>query len=514
MNVLSLFDGMSCGQIALQQLGIKADNYYASEIDKYCIQITQKNFPNTIQIGDVCDVKGADLPKIDLIMGGSPCQGFSFAGKQLAFDDPRSKLFFEFVRLVKECQPKYFLLENVRMKKEFLAIISEHLGVEPVCINSALVSAQNRVRYYWTNIPGIEQPEDRNMVLKDILDNKDIDLGQFNTFDPTLKTTVISLMRSAAPQGYIDQMDKLASGLPIENADSYLDLFAILSNDPTKTGLFINRFGDALDQKTIELLNDANSIRTTIGGNANEIITTLVERQNDPKSSVQMDLVLGDKTPTEYATDYFGGDQIIGTELSASVEYLARSGKSKKQINARLETLKDQHYPKSTYIVDPRFPVGSIKRSRYALEKQFPDEEERKAFIAAVESNLPSDYSLDPNLSQLPEQFVSPEERRAEQKKVYLAPDESTAGVLYFSYFVDENEELRPLIFEKDGISMWPTFSKKDISDYYKKKEAENKAELDALEQKQSKGFALQKKIRDMDPSISAFTRGLGAGGL
>ena len=171
MNVLSLFDGMSCGQIALQQLGIKADNYYASEIDKYCIQITQKNFPNTIQIGDVCDVKGADLPKIDLIMGGSPCQGFSFAGKQLAFDDPRSKLFFEFVRLVKECQPKYFLLENVRMKKEFLAIISEHLGVEPVCINSALVSAQNRVRYYWTNIPGIEQPEDRNMVLKDILDN-------------------------------------------------------------------------------------------------------------------------------------------------------------------------------------------------------------------------------------------------------------------------------------------------------------------------------------------------------
>tara|TARA_R100000329_G_scaffold150291_2_gene142813 strand:- start:6650 stop:9658 length:3009 start_codon:yes stop_codon:yes gene_type:complete len=356
--------------------------------------------------------------------------------------------------------------------------------------------------------------KDDRQYSQDILDNKDIDLGQFNTFDPTLKTTVISLMRSAAPQGYIDQMDKLASGLPIENADSYLDLFAILSNDPTKTGLFINRFGDALDQKTIELLNDANSIRTTIGGNANEIITTLVERQNDPKSSVQMDLVLGDKTPTEYATDYFGGDQIIGTELSASVEYLARSGKSKKQINARLETLKDQHYPKSTYIVDPRFPVGSIKRSRYALEKQFPDEEERKAFIAAVESNLPSDYSLDPNLSQLPEQFVSPEERRAEQKKVYLAPDESTAGVLYFSYFVDENEELRPLIFEKDGISMWPTFSKKDISDYYKKKEAENKAELDALEQKQSKGFALQKKIRDMDPSISAFTRGLGAGGL
>ncbi len=336
---------------------------------------------------------------------------------------------------------------------------------------------------------------------QDILDNKSIDIGQFNTFDPTLKTTVISLMRTAAPQGYIDEMDKLASGLDIKNADTYLDLFAILSNDPTKTGLFINRFGDALDQKTVELLNDANSIRTVIGGNANEIITTLVERQNDPKSSIQMDLVLGDKTPTEYATAYFGGDQIIGTELSSSVEYLARSGKSAKQINARLKTLKDQHYPESTHIVDPRFPAGSIKRSRYALEKQFPEEDERKAFVASVESQLPSGYALIPNLD-------------AEDKKVFLAPDESTAGVLYFSYFVDENEELRPLIFEKNGVSTWPTFSKKDIKDYYKKKEAENKAELDTLEQKQSKGFALQQKIRDMDPSISAFTRGLGAGGL
>lgn len=350
----------------------------------------------------------------------------------------------------------------------------------------------------------VNQKDDRKYS-QDILDSTGIDLGQFNTFSSGLKRTVISLMRSSAPQGYIDEINKLASGLEIKNADTYLDLFAILSNDPTKTGLFINRFGDALDQKTIELLNDANSIRTTIGGNANEIITTLVERQNDPKSSVQMDLVLGDQTPTEYATDYFGGDQIVGTELSASVEYLARSGKSKKQIDARLETLKDQHYPESTHIVDPRFPVGSIKRSRYALEKQFPDEEERKAFVASVESQLPSGYALIPNID-------------ADEKKVYLAPDESTAGVLYFSYFVDENEELRPLIFEtsrkgeKDQI--WPTFSKKDISDYYKKKEAENKAELDALEQKQSKGFALQQKIRDMDPSISAFTRGLGAGGL
>lgn len=171
MNVLSLFDGMSCGRIALERLGIPVDNYYASEIDKYAIQVSQANYPDIIQVGDVTKLDTSTLPKIDLIMGGSPCQGFSFAGKQLAFDDPRSALFFEFVKCVKELQPKYFLLENVRMKKEYLDVISEYMGVEPIMINSALVSAQNRVRFYWTNIPGIEQPEDRGIVLKDVLEN-------------------------------------------------------------------------------------------------------------------------------------------------------------------------------------------------------------------------------------------------------------------------------------------------------------------------------------------------------
>ena len=173
MNVLSLFDGMSCGQQALNRLGIKYDNYYASELDKYAIQITQKNFPDTIQLGDVCGVVAKDLPKdIDLLLAGSPCQGFSFAGKQLAFDDPRSALFFEFVRLLRELKPKYFLLENVRMKKEYLDVITEQVGgIEPIMINSALVSAQNRVRYYWTNIPIVQQPEDKGIVLHDVLED-------------------------------------------------------------------------------------------------------------------------------------------------------------------------------------------------------------------------------------------------------------------------------------------------------------------------------------------------------
>jgi len=151
ITVLSLFDGISGAQLALQRAGIKVDKYYASEIDKYAIQITQKNFPDTIQIGDVTKLKGSDLPKIDLIIGGSPCQGFSFSGKQLNFEDERSKLFFEFVRLLEECKPKYFLLENVKMKKEFKDVITNYMGVEPALINSALLSSQNRERLYWSN---------------------------------------------------------------------------------------------------------------------------------------------------------------------------------------------------------------------------------------------------------------------------------------------------------------------------------------------------------------------------
>jgi len=170
INVLSLFDGMSCGQIALERAGIKVNNYYAAEIDKHAIAVTMSNYPNTIQLGDVTKVKAADLPKIDLVIGGSPCQGFSFAGKQLNFEDPRSKLFFEFVRLVEECDPEYFMLENVKMKKEYADVITDYLLVNPVEINSALVSAQNRKRIYWSNIPGLEQPEDKGILLKDILE--------------------------------------------------------------------------------------------------------------------------------------------------------------------------------------------------------------------------------------------------------------------------------------------------------------------------------------------------------
>ena len=168
MNVSSLFDGISCGHVALMKGGYSVDSYFASEIDQNAIKVTQNNFPETKQLGDVQQIHATELPNIDLLIGGSPCQGFSNAGKRKNFDDPRSRLFWEYVRILKETQPKYFLLENVVMKQEWQDVISEAVGVQPIMINSALTSAAVRKRLYWTNIPDIEQPEDYGITFGDV----------------------------------------------------------------------------------------------------------------------------------------------------------------------------------------------------------------------------------------------------------------------------------------------------------------------------------------------------------
>ena len=207
MNVLSLFDGMSCGQQALERSGIYIDNYFASEIDKYAIKVTMANYPDTHQLGSVIDVDGYSLPKIDLLLGGSPCQSFSFAGKRKGMStkdeeeiltlehylelksegfefEGQSYLFWEYMRLLNEVKPKYFLLENVMMSEKWEKILSKAIGVNPIEINSALFSAQNRKRLYWTNIgmiPGglfgelesiIQKPKDKGILLKDVIEEE------------------------------------------------------------------------------------------------------------------------------------------------------------------------------------------------------------------------------------------------------------------------------------------------------------------------------------------------------
>ena len=220
MNILSLFDGMSCGQLALQRANINYDNYFASEIDKYAITITQKNFSNTIQLGDITKWKEWNLPKIDLILAGSPCQGFSNAGTGLNFDDPRSKLFFDFIKILQELKPKWFLLENVKMKQEWKDIITSYVGVEPIEINSALVSAQNRKRLYWTNILNILQPEDKGILLKDILlcDAEEPILhnlyGGFKETKPRVFYKKSPTIRTAGGGGHIPSVMKIGNIYP------------------------------------------------------------------------------------------------------------------------------------------------------------------------------------------------------------------------------------------------------------------------------------------------------------
>jgi len=315
-------------------------------------------------------------------------------------------------------------------------------------------------------------------IAQDMLDNAGIDLAQFNQLPDTQRAAALSIMKSVPPQGLIDKLDQIGSGLQVANAEQYLDLFAALSNDPTETGVFISRFGNAISPKDAQLLTDIHQIRLATGGSVNEIATTLVERQSDPKSRVNMDVVLDKMTPTAYALDQVD-DPIIAEELASVVEYMALTGKSASQINSVLSSTVDSKYAKSRFIADPRFPAGSIKRSRYSLEAVFPEKDDRNAFVTRVNEQLPSGYSLIPNLD-------------ADEKRVMLVPDESTAGLNYFAYFVDEGEELRPLIIEQDGQPMWPTFDRSDIADHMANKASQLDAKLKKQEARQQEIFKMQ----------------------
>ena len=227
MNILSLFDGISCGMVALKRAGIEVDNYYSSEIENSAITISNNNYPEIIRLGDVTKINKnvlSTLPKIDLILSGSPCTGFSRNGKMLNFEDPQSKLFFDFIRIltwIKNNNNKdvKFFLENVEMKKDWQDTITEFVGVEPIPINSNLVSAQNRPRIYWSNIDNITKPNDKNILLKNILSEVDISSfinhqglfvdNTFNERELSLINVVNGEVRinQATKQGYIVASD-------------------------------------------------------------------------------------------------------------------------------------------------------------------------------------------------------------------------------------------------------------------------------------------------------------------
>ncbi len=326
MTVLSLFDGMSCGQIALRELGMPIDRYYASEIDKHAIKQTQLNFPDTIQLGNVEKWREWDIKweEIDLLLAGSPCQGFSLAGKMLGHEDPRSRLFWVFVDIlehVKGCNPKViWLLENVRMKAEHEALINDALNLQPVIINSALVSAQNRVRLYWTNIrvrqeglwgdlyTDIPQPTDLGIRIQDILDNevddkyyirsgkfgqdvsgkaRSLKVGGGLSTDAKHSWDVIKLDKQLRPKTQQEKASCLTAGGHSGGNHSDMDILAI-------RGVCAIRGRGENNEPTIELRRDNKTNTLTSVTKAN-LVVVVIQGFTDPPAFRPM---AGDKAPT------------------------------------------------------------------------------------------------------------------------------------------------------------------------------------------------------------------------
>ena len=264
INVLSLFDGISCGKIALDRAGIKVNKYFASEIDEDAIAISMKNHDDIIRLGDVTKWREWDLPKIDLIIGGSPCTGFSRAGKMLNFKDRQSKLFFEYVDILNDIKAKnsnvFFMLENVKMKTEWRNIITNYVGVEPIEINSKLVSAQNRLRTYWTNIPGVRKPKDKGIKLVDVLEEPSgirYVMHQGINFDSSLSSASVNLVNCVDGEVRISQAVKRGY-IVAEDGDGINLSFP---TSKTRRGRVIKQKSSTLDQQCDVCVYHDNKIR-------------------------------------------------------------------------------------------------------------------------------------------------------------------------------------------------------------------------------------------------------------
>lgn len=264
INVLSLCDGISCGKIALDRAGIKVNKYFASEIDKDAIAISKKNHSDVIQLGDIVDWREWELPHIDLVISGTPCTGFSRAGKMLNFKDPQSKLFFEFVDILNNIKAKnpdvLFMLENVKMKTEWRNTITNYVGVEPIEINSKLVSAQNRLRAYWTNIPGVKKPEDKGVKLVDILEEQvDVDYiyHQGVMLDSSLSKASMNLVGNVDGEVRISQATK--QGYIVAEDGDGINLSFPTSK--TRRGRVIKQKSSTLDQQCEVCVYHDNKIR-------------------------------------------------------------------------------------------------------------------------------------------------------------------------------------------------------------------------------------------------------------
>lgn len=304
------------------------------------------------------------------------------------------------------------------------------------------------------------------------------------------RADLFQAMRETPSQELIDGLKNIALGLETPGSDAFLDLFSVLSNDLTSTGLFVNRFGSGegapISAKETAFLQAVIKVKQTEGGSAKEIAMALKDKENDEKSKLNIGLVFGDQTPRQYLASEFKSD-IIAAELGDTAEYLALMGGSEKDVKARLEEIVDTYYHNTRVVVDPRFPVGEISRTMYSLEKMFPNEARRDAFIDIIVSELPDGYRLRNYATRAPSRIQVPAGiamqgnldleigtgvtatavgDQPEQKDVYLVPNEATVGAAYYAYYVDDNNELRPLIMEIDGQPDIPMWDESELADY------------------------------------------------
>tara|TARA_Y100000385_G_scaffold223879_1_gene234048 strand:- start:811 stop:3864 length:3054 start_codon:yes stop_codon:yes gene_type:complete len=385
------------------------------------------------------------------------------------------------------------------------------LGIVPSDQISSVSNHANSVREKVAKKEAIIEQQRKEQKLQDTLDvnggsvtNKNHRVAQskrlsnagFVLTDPSTyasedrRAQLLDALRATPSQDLIDGLSNIALGLETPGADALLDLFSVLSNDPTSTGVFVNRFGSGegapISPKKTALLQTIASIRKITGKDAGEIALTLVERENDNKSDLAVKRVFGDQTPREFIANEYESD-IIALDLADAAEYLARIGGSEKDVKTKIEELVDTYYHKTRVVVDPRFPVGELSRTMYSLEKVFPNEERRDAFINLIVSELPAGYRLrnyatrSPNRIQVSAdiavqgnldleltsgvtmQAVGDQPR---QKDVYLVPNESTTGVAYYAYYVDDNNTLVPLYMNINGEQGIPMWDEGELADY------------------------------------------------
>jgi hypothetical protein len=335
-----------------------------------------------------------------------------------------------------------------------------------------------------------------------------IDPSTYNT--PERKASLLQSLRETPSKELIDGLKNISLGLETPGADALLDLFSVLSNDLTSTGLFVNRFGTGegapISAKDTAFLQAVMQIRMTEGGSAKEVAMALKDITNDDKSKLNIGLVFGDQSPEQYLASEFKSD-IIAAELGDTAEYLALIGGSERDVKARLEEIVDTYYHKTRVVVDPRFPVGEISRTMYSLEKVFPNEGRRDAFINVIASELPDGYRLRNYATRAPDRVQVPVNiatqgnldlemtsgvtatavgDQPKPKDVYLVPNETTTGIAYYAYYVDDINELRPLIMDIDGEQGIPMWDESELADYDAQalidKNAADESRLDARE--------------------------------